>query len=61
MNRLLKYLCLILILSAGITVHSQDLDNPLILENEWPGYAIGDPYVIKHNGLFYLYLKKNKN
>lgn len=55
MNRLLKYLCLILILSAGITVHSQDLDNPLILENEWPGYAIGDPYVIKHNGLFYLY------
>lgn len=34
---------------------AQDLKNPLTLDNEWPGYAIGDPYVLKHRGVFYLY------
>jgi hypothetical protein len=36
-------------------VYSQELKNPLALDNEWPGYSIGDPYVLKHRGVFYLY------
>lgn len=36
-------------------VSSQDMDNPYILEDEWTGYSIGDPYVLKHRGVFYLY------
>jgi hypothetical protein len=39
----------------SISLTSQDLQNPLILDNEWQGYAIGDPYVLKHRGIFYLY------
>ncbi|MDF1572046.1 MAG: family 43 glycosylhydrolase [Bacteroidales bacterium] len=31
------------------------MDNPYTLDNEWAGYSIGDPYVLKHRGVFYLY------
>ena len=47
------YLAILLLINYQLI--SQDLDNPLILEDEWPGYAIGDPYVLKHRGVFYLY------
>ncbi len=30
-------------------------ENPFTLSNEWPLYSIGDPYVLKYNGVFYLY------
>ncbi|HEY0829210.1 MAG TPA: family 43 glycosylhydrolase, partial [Bacilli bacterium] len=29
--------------------------NPLVLEQEWPDYGIGDPYVMRFNGKYYLY------
>lgn len=29
--------------------------NFLEVENEWPNYNIGDPYLLKFNGLYYLY------
>ena len=29
--------------------------NPLILSNEWSLYGIGDPYILKFNGYYYLY------
>jgi xylan 1,4-beta-xylosidase len=45
---------LIALLVSGFC-YTQDLDNPLNLDNEWSGYGIGDPYVLKHRGLFYLY------
>lgn len=44
-----------LLLLLYIQLPAQDLDNPFILENEWSNYAIGDPYVLKHRGVFYLY------
>jgi xylan 1,4-beta-xylosidase len=49
------FLHMIIFLSVGSLLFSQDLENPLTLDNEWPGYAIGDPYVLKHRGVFYLY------
>lgn len=29
--------------------------NPMKLEDEWEDYGIGDPYVLRHNGKYYLY------
>jgi beta-xylosidase len=53
----LKALTIIFVVLHGtlFTAFSQQLENPLILENEWSGYSIGDPYVLKHRGVFYLY------
>ncbi len=30
--------------------------NPISLEGEWGEYGLGDPFVFKHNGYFYLYV-----
>jgi xylan 1,4-beta-xylosidase len=38
-----------------LTAICQEMNNPYILESEWQGYSIGDPYVLKHRGVFYLY------
>ncbi len=50
-----RFLYIIVLFLINNLIYSQDLKNPLFLDNEWPGYAIGDPYVLKHNGVFYLY------
>ncbi|WP_256256437.1 family 43 glycosylhydrolase [Paenibacillus sp. BC26] len=33
----------------------QTYTNALQLEDEWPDYGIGDPYVMRYNGKYYLY------
>lgn len=38
-----------------VPVSAQTITNPLTLTNEWSGYSIGDPYVFKFNGVYYLY------
>ena len=33
--------------------------NPILTaetENAWPGYGFGDPFVMRHNGVYYLYV-----
>jgi len=30
--------------------------NPISLEDEWEGYGLGDPYILKYNGKYYLYV-----
>lgn len=30
--------------------------NPFELTGEWPDYGIGDPFVLRHNGTYYLYV-----
>ncbi|MBT2216008.1 family 43 glycosylhydrolase [Virgibacillus dakarensis] len=30
--------------------------NPMTLKNEWEDYGLGDPYVFKYNGMYYLYV-----
>lgn len=45
----------LLLLALPVSVFTQGWKNPMVLENEWPNYGIGDPYVLKHNGRFYLY------
>lgn len=38
-----------------IEVLAQTYTNPFYLPNEWEGYGIGDPYVLKFRGIYYLY------
>ncbi len=26
------------------------------IKNQWPGYGIGDPFILRHNGMYYLYV-----
>ncbi|MGG4033580.1 family 43 glycosylhydrolase [Paenibacillus cisolokensis] len=33
----------------------QTMQNPLVLEQEWEDYGIGDPFVLRHDGKYYLY------
>lgn len=33
----------------------------MILEDEWSSYGIGDPYILKHRGIFYLYCSTKDN
>ena len=30
-------------------------DHEATIEGQWPGYGIGDPFVMRYNGMFYLY------
>lgn len=59
MIKLQKYIFRILLLALfftqGRSVSAQTWTNPLVLENEWPLYSIGDPYILKFNGNYYLY------
>lgn len=36
-------------------ISAQTWTNPMVLDNEWPLYGIGDPSILKYNGKFYLY------
>ena len=35
--------------------------NPKILSGEWDQYGVGDPYIMKYNGTFYLYISTRDN
>ena len=39
----------------------QTWTNPLTLKNEWPLYGIGDPYILKYRGVYYLYCSTKDN
>lgn len=50
-----RVILLSFVIVQNLSVSAQTWTNPLILENEWPLYGIGDPYILKFNGSFYLY------
>ena len=52
MKKLLITLVLCLI---SITTFSQTWTNPMTLKGEWDLYGIGDPYILKYRGTYYLY------
>ena len=50
----IAFACIILALvlpNASVFAYT----NPLTLPSEWASYGTGDPYVMKYNGVFYLY------
>ena len=51
MKKLITFvLCLI-----SMTTFAQTWTNPMTLEGEWNRYGIGDPYILKYRGTYYLY------
>lgn len=32
------------------------LGDDAVIENQWPGYGIGDPFIMRYNGVYYLYV-----
>jgi xylan 1,4-beta-xylosidase len=53
---MLKFKSIFLIYMLMHTViFSQSWFNPMTLTNEWSAYGIGDPYILKHKGIYYLY------
>lgn len=52
---MLKIVTLFVCLITGTVSFAQTWSNPHRIENEWDLYAVGDPYILKYNGIFYLY------
>jgi hypothetical protein len=48
-----------IIISA--TAFAQTWKNPLTLNSEWSLYGIGDPYILKYKGTYYLYCSTKDN
>ncbi len=32
-----------------------------VIEGQWPAYGTGDPYILRHNGMYYLYVSTTTN
>jgi len=58
MKHLLSTLFLFTIIEG---VFAQTWTNPLTLNNEWSLYGIGDPYIMKYRGVYYLYCSTKDN
>jgi hypothetical protein len=50
-----------LLLLIGISISINAWVNPLTLNNEWSLYGIGDPYIMKYRGTYYLYASTKDN
>jgi hypothetical protein len=57
----MKNMILLLMLAASSILQAQTWTNPLTLNGEWPSYGIGDPYIMKYRGLYYLYCSTKDN
>lgn len=57
-----KYLFSFVLFLISLTPSfSQTWTNPLTLNNEWYLYGIGDPYIMKYRGTYYLYCSTKDN
>ncbi|MFB6342940.1 family 43 glycosylhydrolase [Saccharicrinis sp. FJH62] len=50
-----------IIICLSLSASSQTWSNPFILDNQWSLYGIGDPYLLKYNGYYYLYSSTRDN
>ena len=50
-----RKLTILTILFFNIALFPQTWENPHTIDNEWYLYGVGDPYVLKYQGKFYLY------
>jgi hypothetical protein len=57
----MKNVFVLLLLTVTLGMQAQTWTNPLTLANEWPGYGIGDPYIMKYRGTYYLYCSTADN
>ena len=57
MRKIIIFLLVIMNLGA----YAQTWTNPLTLNGEWSLYGIGDPYILKYRGTYYLYCSTKNN
>ncbi len=57
----MKKIIILLFLAISIAASSQTWTNPLTLNGEWYLYGIGDPYIMKYRGTYYLYCSTKDN
>jgi GH43 family beta-xylosidase len=55
-----KLLAIILAATVSTAAYAQ-WKNPLTLNDEWEKYGIGDPYILKYRGVYYLYSSTRDN
>jgi hypothetical protein len=55
------FLAMALYLLSVVGVNAQSWTNPVTLNGEWPSYGIGDPYILKYRGTYYLYCSTKDN
>jgi len=55
MRVIMRFIFISICLSIISISNSQGWENPITLEGEWSAYGIGDPYILKHRGEYYLY------
>ncbi|MEA4983092.1 MAG: family 43 glycosylhydrolase [Paludibacter sp.] len=57
----MKKIIITISLSIYFAVNVLGWTNPLTLNNEWSLYGIGDPYILKYRGIYYLYCSTKNN
>ncbi|MDD3322873.1 MAG: family 43 glycosylhydrolase, partial [Paludibacter sp.] len=56
-----KLLIIFIAFVATFSLQSQTWTNPMTLSGEWVAYGIGDPYIMKYRGTYYLYCSTKNN
>jgi hypothetical protein len=57
----MKNTMVLFLMMITLCVSAQTWTNPLTLNNEWSLYGIGDPYILKYRGTYYLYCSTRDN
>ena len=57
----MKKLIIALVCIFTLTANAQTWTNPLTMNGEWYLYGIGDPYIMKFRGTYYLYCSTKDN
>lgn len=57
----MKKIIILLTLVISVFANAQTWTNPLTLPGEWYLYGIGDPYIMKYRGTYYLYVSTKDN
>ena len=51
----MRLVVILILFVSSLSTFSQIWYNPIRVSDEWVNYGIGDPYIFKYNGIFYLY------
>ncbi|MDD4991660.1 MAG: family 43 glycosylhydrolase [Paludibacter sp.] len=57
----MKKIIILFFLAITFAASSQTWTNPLTMSGEWYLYGIGDPYILKYRGTYYLYCSTKDN
>ena len=55
------FVFVILLSLISITLNAQSWTNPFTLSGQWSAYGVGDPFVMRYKGVYYLYVSTKDN